>query len=120
MIVSDNDALVCDMAETYRIYDYRALSPHQAAVLACGLRDDSRIKMKLQEQNVPLDTFLLAVIADRLALQLWAGSKDGQRHRNRPESIAEKLTQGQEEEKVKAYRTASDFDAEFKRLTGGE
>ena len=120
MIATDEDALVCDMVETYRIYDYRALSPMKAAVLACGLRDDSRIKMKLQEQNVPFDTLLLAVIADRMGLQLYSGSKDAQRHRNRPESIAEKLLQGQKEEAVKAYRSASDFEAAFRRLAGGE
>jgi hypothetical protein len=120
MITTDDDSLVCDMAETYRIYDYRALPPGRAAVLACGLRDDSRIKMKLQEMSVPLDTLFLAAIADRLGLQLWANSKDARHNRNRPESIAEKLLQGHEEDKVNAYRSAADFDAEFSRLTGGE
>ena len=120
MITTDDDALVCDMAETYRIYDYRALPPRMAAVLACGLRDDSRIKMKLQGMNVPLDTLFLAAIADRLALQLWANSKDAKHHRNRPESIAEKLLQGHEEDRIKAYRTAADFAAAFEQLTGGE
>ena len=120
MIAADEDALVCDMAETYRIYDYRALSPRKAAVLACGLRDDSRIKMAIQKQTVPFDTLLLATIADRLGLQLWAGSKDAQHRRNRPDSIAEKLLQGQNEDRVKAYTSASDFDNAFRRLAGGE
>ncbi len=120
MIAIDEDALVCDMAETYRIYDYRALSPQKAAVLACGLREDSRIKMQIQKQSVPFETLLLAVIADRLGLQLWAGTKDAQHRRNRPDSIAEKLLQGQSEDNVKAYSLASDFDAAFRRLAGGE
>jgi len=46
MIKLDENALICDFAETYHIYDYRQLPPTRVAVFACGLRDDSRIKMK--------------------------------------------------------------------------
>ena len=120
MIAAHEDELVCDMAETYRIYDYRALSPHKAAVLACGLRDDSRTKMAVQNVSAPLETLLLATIADRLGLQLWSGSKDAQHNRNRPESIAEKLLQGQDDDNVRAFRTASEFAAAFRALAGGE
>ena len=44
MAARDEDALVCDMAETYHIFDYRALPLFLAARLACGLREDSRSK----------------------------------------------------------------------------
>ena len=119
MIRDHEDDLVCDLAETYHVMEYRGLPPEKVAVLAVGLRDDSRVKMKIQNQPVPIDTLLLAGISDRIGLQLWSGSKDGQRNRNRPESIVEKLLQGQKNDNVKAYRSASEFEAEFLRITGG-
>ena len=32
MIKTDEDALICDLAETYRIYDYKQLPAYQVAV----------------------------------------------------------------------------------------
>jgi hypothetical protein len=47
MLSTDRDALICDMAETYHVYDMRALPTKTVATLACGLREDSRIKLKM-------------------------------------------------------------------------
>lgn len=77
MISLDEDALVCDLAETYQIYDYKQLPLNQVAVFAYGLRDDSRIKQMMSDQIVPLETTLLASIVDRLSLSLWLQTKDG-------------------------------------------
>lgn len=70
MISLDEDALICDFAETYQIYDYKALPPHLAAVLAAGLREDSRIKLKAHKQRLTNAEFLIAVVADRLGVLL--------------------------------------------------
>lgn len=92
MIEIDEPALICDLAETYQIYDYRRLPPTMVAVFSCGLGPESRIKMKLSGQKVPLDTLLMAGINDRLSLLLWAKTKDGQKGKNRPESLVDALT----------------------------
>ena len=47
MLSTDREALLCDMAETYHVYSMRALPVETLATLACGLRDDSRIKLKI-------------------------------------------------------------------------
>lgn len=47
MLSTDRDALMCDMAETYHVYDMRALPVKTVATLACGLREDARIKLKM-------------------------------------------------------------------------
>lgn len=92
MIRTDRDALVCDLAETYHILDDLGLLPaRKVAVLSVGLRDDSRIKMKMSGISVPHDIILLAQIVDRLNLIIWSKTKDGRKGRNRPESIAEAL-----------------------------
>lgn len=66
MISLDEDALICDLAETYKIYDYRSLPVQLVATLAAGLRDNSRIKLRAAGISVSQDTLLLACIADRV------------------------------------------------------
>ena len=91
MIQTDEDALICDLAETYHIYDYRQLPLTQVAIFAIGLKDDSRIKMKMSGQLVPMETLLLAGILDRLSILLWRQTKDGQKGRNMPTMILDTL-----------------------------
>ena len=74
MIQLDEGALICDFAETYHVFDYRSLSATLAATLAAGLRDDSRIKMKLSSRKASVDTILLAGIMDRISI-LLSGEK---------------------------------------------
>lgn len=66
MIRDDEDALICDFAETYHIYDYRSLPASLAATLAAGLRDTSRIAMKTTEAKASTTNTILAIIADHL------------------------------------------------------
>lgn len=127
MINLDEDALVCDLAETYQIYDYKQLPLNQVAVFAYGLRDDSRIKQMISDQIVPLETTLLASIVDRLSLSLWLQTKDGQKGVNRPASIAEMLTKNNKEESDErdylVFESGEDFENYRKALlakTGGE
>lgn len=71
MIGAGEDELFCDFAETYGILEPRALGAKKMAVLACGLRDDSRIKQKLVGTRIRTDTQLLASAVDFLALLAW-------------------------------------------------
>ncbi|WP_173252922.1 MULTISPECIES: DUF5361 domain-containing protein [unclassified Streptococcus] len=127
MMNLDEDALICDLAETYQIYDYKQLPLNQVAVFAYGLRDDSRIKQFMSDQIVPLETTLLASIVDRLSLSLWLQTKDGQKGVNRPASIAEMLTKNHKEESDErdylVFESGEDFENYRKALlakTGGD
>lgn len=91
MIKLDEDALMCDLAETYQIYDYKQLPVYTVAVFCCGLREDSRIKLKMSNQLVPFETMLLAGIYDRLSLLLWSKTKDAEKGRNMPKTISDEL-----------------------------
>lgn len=66
MIDFDEDALICDLAETYNIYDYRSLPLLLVATLSAGLRENSRIKFAMAGSPVSQDTLILASIADRI------------------------------------------------------
>src|SRR5690625_1157724 len=122
MIKLDEDALMCDLAETYQIYDYRQLPARRVAVFAYGLRDDSRIKMKLSGQSISLDTLLLAGISDRLSTLVWFQTEDGQKGKNRPTPIVELLlnTKNKRDENVVVYHSGKEFDMASKKIIGGE
>lgn len=112
MISVDEDALICDLAETYQIYDYRQLPASRVAVFAYGLHEDSRIKSKISGMDVPLDTLLLASISDSLKTLVWFQTEDGQKGRNRPESLVEMLS-GKEKQKKRDDIVGFDSGEEF-------
>lgn len=119
MIATDEDALICDLAETYSIYDYRRLPLKMVAVFSFGLKDDSRIKMKLNGMEVPFETMLLASAVDRLSTLVWQQTKDGMDGKNYPLSIVAMLTNAQtnkENSNVTSFATGEDFMKERKRL----
>ena len=118
MAATDESALICDFAETYHILDYRTLPLRTAAVLASGLRDNSRIKMIMTGTKVETDTALLAAAVDRLSMLVWAKTKDASKGRNKPKSILAYLTK---EERAKSddlmlFDNAEDFEAARKRI----
>ena len=113
--------LICDFAETYHILDWRTLPLQTAAALSVGLRENSRVKMKLAGVEAGQDTLLLAAAVDRLSMLWWSKTKDAESGRNRPVSIFEKLTsrpEEQEKEKTTAFRSADDFKAAWNKAIG--
>lgn len=63
---------MCDLAEVYHIYDFRALPVKTLAALSVGLREDSRIKMKMSGMKYISPVVLGAAIADQLSLIRYA------------------------------------------------
>lgn len=88
----DKDALVCDFASEYHIYDYRGLPARYAAVLACGLRANSRIRMKQEgiDDTIP-DLLMQAQILDVLRMTVWAM---GGKSKDQPQLVSD-LMMGQ-------------------------
>lgn len=124
MIAVDEDALICDLAETYQIYNYKSLSAFLVATLSVGLREKSRIKMKLSDAKVSYEEFVLSVIADRLGNLLWSLSEDGRRGKNRPVQLLETIY-GHKKEKdsnVVTFDTSEDYETARQKILmeGGE
>lgn len=119
MLSVDRDALICDLAETYGIFDLRALPVSLLATLAVGLREDSRIKLRLAGAKVPQIQMLMAAAVDRLSMLLWAQTEDGHRGVNRPKSIVEILMGGEHDGgAIQAFDTIVDFEEEWEKITG--
>lgn len=124
MISLDEDALICDLAETYQIYDYKQLPLKTVAVFASGLKMDSRIKMKMSGLEISVDTFLLAGIFDKLSTLVWFNTEDGQKGQNRPTLITNVLLGKTTEDKsddILTFETGEEFERLRKTLLkGGE
>jgi len=111
MLATDEDAVICDFAETYHVLDIGALDLRLAATLAVGLAPDSRIKRRLSGAELPVNTLLLALAADNLAILRWFNSEDAQKNVNRPKSVLEALTGGaQKEDNVMTFTDADSFE----------
>ena len=115
MINLDEDALICDLAETYRIYDYRSLPVKLVATLSAGLRDNSRIKLRIADSPVSLETFILASVADNLTLLRAGFSKD---NRKKPILFTDAINESKHKKSVVGFRTASEFEAALARIRG--
>lgn len=120
MIAIDEDALICDLAEIYRIYDYKSLPALLVATFSVGLRDDSRIKMKMSGAKAPLNTLILALLTDRIGNIIWSLSEDGRNGVNRPIQLLE-IIYGEKTEKdsnIQVFNTPEDYEKARERLIG--
>lgn len=121
MVAVGEEELICDFAETYHVLAWRELPLKTAAVLAAGLRDDSRIKQKLKGERVDLTTALLAAALDRLKLLVWQNTDDGLHGRNMPKSTFDALTgRGPRNARVTGFRSPEAFEAARARIIEGE
>ena len=63
--------MICDFAQFYGVYDMHIVPPANAAVMALGLPDDSRVKLKISGQDFGFDRRLMMLIYDRLNWLRW-------------------------------------------------
>lgn len=114
MVAEDEHALICDLAETYGIYDYHKLPARTVAILATGLREDSRIFQKMAKMPANRTTILLASIADRIGIlnASLTGAKE-------PDSIIDAIF-GTESKKSKNNVMGFNSPEEFERARYGK
>lgn len=116
MIETDEDALICDFAETYNVLNYKALPLNLAATLAVGLRADSRIMLKMSHQKIDYNVILRAAILDRLSFLAWSKTKDAETGKNRPESIVSKLMEEPKENDIVAFEDENELMDHIKAI----
>ena len=114
--------MLCDFAEYYHIYDLRAFSIQYIAILAKGLRPESRTKMKISDTSTTFERLAMATLIDGVNILIWQNTKNGKSGRHRPPSVVDKLiTKPEPENEIAAFRTAAEFElARARILLGGE
>lgn len=112
MLAISEDAIICDLAETYHIYNYKELLPSLVATLCCGLGENSRIMRKLSKSKLTLTNSLLALLVDGINILIWQRTKDGAKGRNKPESIYKKLTDTdkKDKEELMSFTSVESFE----------
>lgn len=101
--------MICDIAETYHVLNYEGLPVPLLATLVFGLRDNSRTKMKLSGAKHPLETMLMASMADSLSFLGWTKTKEAQKGHKRPKSILSAIMDTNKKEEINSYVTSEDF-----------
>lgn len=126
MINADETALICDLAETYHIYDYKSLPLKMVAAFSAGLRENSRIKMCLNHVKYPFETLLLAAIFDGINLKNWMLSGAAREGVQRPKALTDSLLgksgeDGEEtEDEIVAFDSGEAFEKMRRKLLTGE
>lgn len=118
MIALDEDSLICDFAETYHIYSIYDMPCDYVAILANGLREDSRIKMKANDLRLDIRTILLAHLVDNTAINVWMKSQDAQSNKNRPRSIVDILLHREKEDDTMKFESGDDFMNMWRQING--
>ncbi|SDZ88045.1 hypothetical protein SAMN02745687_00915 [Lachnospiraceae bacterium NK3A20] len=117
MLGEDRDALTCDMAEIYHIFNMKEHPVSFIATLAAGLRENSRIRTEMENRRLPNTDSLLALVFDKLNWLCWTKTKDAQHNKNMPKSLYTLLTEG-DKDKVSGFATAEEFEQRRKELLG--
>ena len=117
MIHLDEEAVICDLAETYHVLDYRGLSPKLVAVLCSGLSENSRIKKKIAGRKLDTAELFLAALVDRVSWLVWRNTKDAERGINMPKSVLEAFERPQET-KYKGFDSIEEYERKRAEILG--
>ena len=110
------DEIICDLAETYGVLDYRKVSPRVLIKLIVGLREDSRLVFKVTGRNYSISQLLQAYTVDRLSVLCWQKTKDGAKGKNKPKLLSDVMLKVKEETDIQAYDSAAEFERHRKEI----
>ena len=118
MLNEDEDALLCDLSETYHIYDLQALPWPAMARLAAGLPLDSRIIRKMSGVTGTRLELMMAMAVDYLAALNY---KFGDKHAKKPESVLSKLIEKPKrlDNELMKFSSIGEFEAARNKAFGG-
>ena len=117
MSVVDKDALICDFAQYYSIYQFDKYEISYIAILACGLPEESRIKKKLRKIPYTLEETLLAAIVDHLAMQLYQHA--GKKSNRKPKSLLRMMMEKEDKSAVQSFNTVEAFESARRKIIEG-
>ena len=120
MIAAGEDELICDLAETYQVYNWKALPVRTLAALCYGLKEDSRIKRKISGQKVDTQTTLMAAVVDRLSMLVWAQSTDAAKGKNKPQMLTDILLKNNAPTtETQRFSSGAEFEAARRKILEG-
>ena len=113
------DALICDFAQYYHIYDIDSLDLRLAATLACGLPKESRTIRDLRNEKLDQNTIMMASILDTVrSIEYGVFQSHSKKKLKRPRSVLNRLLGIEKEERteVKGFSSSEEYERERARL----
>lgn len=84
--------------------------------LICGLREDSRLVMKVTGRDFSISQLMQAYTVDRLSTLCWQNTKDGAKGKNKPKMLSDIMLKGKEETDIQAFNSADEFERHRKEI----
>lgn len=122
MVVTDEDAVICDFLQYYQVMDYRALPLGKAAILACGLPADSRIMKALAGSKYTNSEIYQMMITDELRFISYMYRKIHFTGKHTPpERLIERLVTGKRtgDSDTEVFDTPEAFEAARNKIIKG-
>ena len=119
MVATDEDSLICDLAQYYHVFDYKSMTVELVATLSAGLPEDSRIMRKLSKRNISKSELMLAAIYDDLNAYLYSMTSNAKHGINRPASIVDKWLNITEQKENMAFDSVNSYEKAKQRILGG-
>lgn len=114
MFCIDRDALICDLAETYHVLDYKAVPIMTLATLCAGLHDDSRIKTRMMGITRIAPSFALVRAADLLAIINY--SLAAEKGAEKPTLYQDIMMGKQQKKTTSGFASIEEFEEARKRI----
>ena len=105
--------MICDLAETYHILDYRCVPARLLGTLICGLGENSRLQRAMSGQQCSLEALLAAKTLDAVVALGYGMS--GQK--KAPPSVADLLME--RKERSGGFDSVEAFEAARERIIKG-
>ena len=110
------DELICDLAQVYGVHDWRKIPPANAAAMALGLPDDSRVKLKMNGRDFGFDRKLMMMIYDLLNWLTWTKTRQCELGYDPPLPLEETIRQNMEQAEEQRLMGFDDPDELLKYL----
>ena len=111
--------MICDLAETYGIFDYHGVPVRLLGTLVSGLGRNSRVRTKREGREASIEAIMLAELYDLICEIVWArGGKKG----TKPKSALEVFELTVKEEKksdVVSFASIEEFERTRNQILKG-
>lgn len=120
MRVVCHDALTCDFAQYYHLYDLEAIPLTQGAILACGLPPESRTMRKLTNTQYTAEQAVLMGILDSIRSFEYAYvCSHSKKKPQKPRSVFDVASGTEEVSELTAFDSAEDFEVARQKIIQG-
>ena len=89
------------------------------ATLLAGLREDSRVMLKITNRKLTIDQMINIMSFDILNLLFWSKTVDGHNNVNRPKKLMDIFNKTETVDEIKTFDSGEELLAELNRLARG-